>query len=595
MTDPKIIELPAVLTVQQLAEALNQPVTVVIAKLMGFGVLATINEDIDYDTAAIVADDFNVQVTKKVAIQSAVEVKHIASKAKNAQPRPAIVTIMGHVDHGKTTLLDTIRHTKVAEGESGGITQHISSYQVDVTPRAGGETRTITFLDTPGHSAFEAMRRHGAQITDLVVLVVAADDGIKPQTVEAINHARQLQMPVLVAINKIDKPDADLDKVKGQLAEYDLTPEDWGGKTTVVPVSALKGDGIDDLLEMILLSTDLRDLKASYDVPAIGVVVESQVRPGIGATATILIQNGVAKVGDYIAIGGVSGRIRTMTDHRGKKIAQAGPSSPVVISGLSGLPNFGEQFAVALTEKEARESARQFLRGQSAKRAAGTSHNLQANAQEEAGRRIMNLVVKADTIGSLEAIRTGLASMRNSHVEVRIIADGVGDISEGDVTMAQTGKGVVLGFQVKVATPVKTVADREKVVISMHSVIYELFDDIRTALAELMPMEAVEHTVGQLKILARFRDNRRNVVIGGMVEQGLMELKREFRVLRGEKEIASGKVVGVRRGREMVKSVPTGSECGLELIVNQGDSADISINDQVVLFKVEQQKMPLGL
>jgi translation initiation factor IF-2 len=595
MSDTTPIQLPSVLTVKQLADELNQPVTTVIGKLMGFGVLATINEDIDFDTAAIVADDLGFTVTRKQETQTAVEVKQTAGSTKNAQQRPAIVTIMGHVDHGKTTLLDTIRKTNVAAGESGGITQHISSYQIDIQPKSGGEKRTITFLDTPGHSAFEAMRRHGAQITDLVVLVVAADDGIKPQTVEAINHAREMQVPVLVAINKVDKPDADLDKVKGQLAEHDLTPEDWGGKTITVPVSALQGKGIDELLDMILLSTDLRELKANYEVPAVGVVVESNLKPGIGPVATVLIQNGVAKVGDFIAIGSVSGRIRTLTDYRGKKIVLATPSMPVALSGLSGLPNFGEQFAVFPTEKEARESARNFLRTQSAKRASGSGSNaLHVTAQKEGDKSIMNVVVKADAIGSLEAIRSGLQQLKNDYVEVRIIGDGVGDISEGDITRAQTGSALVLGFHVRVPAAVKTLADREKVTVSLYSVVYELFDAIRAALNELMPYEEIEVPVGTLKILARFRDNRKNVVLGGRVEEGLMEPKRQARVVRGEKEVAIGKVVGVRRGRDEVRSVGTGSECGLELELSSG-AADVKVNDVVMSYRIEQQRIPLGL
>lgn len=593
MSDNKVIELPPVITVQQLAETINQPVTSVIGKLMGFGVLATINEDIDFDTAAIVADDFGIQVVRKADAQSE-EVK-VVKDAKDVQQRPAIVTIMGHVDHGKTTLLDTIRKTNVAAGESGGITQHISSYQISVTPRGGGDARIITFLDTPGHSAFEAMRRHGARITDLVVLVVAADDGIKPQTVEAINHAREMRVPILVAINKIDKPNADLDKVKGQLAEHDLTPEEWGGKTTIVPVSAVAGTGIEDLLEMILLSTDLRDLKANFEAPAVGVVVESQLRQGIGAVATVLVQNGSAKVGDFIAIGSVSGRIRTLTDHKGKKVTQATPSMPVAISGLSGVPHFGEQFAIFNTEKEARESARQFLRGQGAKRASGMSKGsgLQIKAQKEGEKSIMNVVIKADAIGSLEAIRAGLEQMHNDYVEVRIIADGVGEVSEGDITMARTANALVLGFHSRISAAVKTLADREKVVVSLYSVVYELFDAVRETLAELMPMIDVEYPVGDLKILARFRDNRKNVVVGGRVEDGILEAKRLVRVMRQEKLVAEGKVVSVRRGKDEVKNVQAGSECGIELTVDNG--ADIAVDDVVHTYRIEQERASLGL
>lgn len=594
MSEKTTVQLPSVLTVKQLADELNQPVTSIIGKLMGFGVLATINEDIDFDTAAIVADDFGIIVEREKENQSPVQVKQAAAAGKDAEQRPAIVTIMGHVDHGKTTLLDTIRKTNVVAGESGGITQHISSYQIDVQPKAGGEKRTITFLDTPGHSAFEAMRRHGAQITDLVVLVVAADDGIKPQTIEAMNHAREMQVPILVAINKIDKPDADLDRVKAQLAEHDLTPEDWGGKTITVPISAQKNLGIEDLLEMILLSTDLRDLKANFQVPAVGVVVESQLKPGIGPVATVLIQNGIAKVGDFVAIGSVSGRIRTLTDHKGKKISLGTPSMPVALSGLSGLPNFGEQFAVFLTEKESKEAARDFLRSQSAKRASGTGSSLNVQAQKEGGKSIMNVVVKADAIGSLEAIRNGLRQMKNDYVEVRVIADGVGDISEGDITMASTAKALVLGFHVRIPAAVKSLSDREKVAVSLYSVVYELFDAVRSALADFMPYEEIEIPIGALKILARFRDNRKNVVLGGQVQEGIVESKRQMRVKRGDKEIADGSVVGVRRGSDEVKSVGTGSECGLELLVKNG-AADIKVDDVIYLYRTEQKRMPLGL
>ena len=502
---------------------------------------------------------------------------------------------MGHVDHGKTSLLDTIRKTDVAAGESGGITQHIGSYQISLTPKAGGEARTLTFLDTPGHSAFEAMRRHGAQITDLVVLVVAADDGIKPQTIEAINHAKQLRVPILVAANKIDKPAADLERLKAQLAEYDLTPEEWGGKTTVVPVSAVTGQGIEDLLEMILLSTDLRDLKANYHVPAVGVVVESQLKPGIGPVATVLIQNGSAKVGDFIAIGGVYGRIRTLTDYKGKKLTLATPAMPVAISGLSGLPHFGEQCAAFLSEKEARESARQFLRSQTAKRATGnTKAALNIKAQKEGGKSIMNVVIRADAIGSLEAIRAGLEQMHNEHVEVRIVADGVGEVSENDITMAKTTGALVIGFHSRIPAAVKTLADREKVSVSLFRVVYELFDTIRDALAELMPMIDIEYPIGNLVVLARFRDNRRNVVLGGRVEEGVMEPKRLARVMRQEKTVAEGRVVSVRRGKDEVRSVSTGSECGVELTLGEGAS-EVTLNDRIQLFRIEQERAPLGL
>ena len=596
MPEPKSvapITLPAVLTVKQLADALNQPVTAIIGKLMGFGVLATINEDIDFDTAAIVADDFGIHVEREAQLGATTTA--LVSTSKDLRQRPPIVTIMGHVDHGKTTLLDTIRKTNVAAKEAGGITQHISSYQIEIAPKNGGEKRLITFLDTPGHSAFEAMRRHGARITDLVVLVVAADDGVKPQTIEAINHAKAMHVPVMVAINKIDKPDADIERVKAELAEYDLVPEEWGGKTVVVPISAIKNTGIEDLLEYVLLSTDLRDLQANYDVPAVGVVVESHLQPGVGPVATVLIQNGVLHVGDFVSLGEVSGRVRTLTDYKGKKIISGGPSTPVEVSGLSAVPQFGEQLAVFTTEKDSKESTRQFVRTSTAKRATSSlSLSAQNATQKEGKKNILYIIIKADTKGSLEAIRDTLSIMKNEDVEVRMIADGVGDVSESDITMASSSKALVIGFSVRIPAAVKSLADREKVAVSLFSVVYELFDAIRAVLSDLMPVIKIEKQLALLKVLARFHDNKKNVVVGGRVEEGIITKDALARFKRGQESVSEGKVVAVRQGREEVKNVKAGSECGVELTLGEGRD-NVKVGDVLVLFATEEQKKPLGL
>ena len=593
MPEKTVVQLPPVLSVKQLADALGQPVTGIIGKLMGFGVLATLNEDIDFDTAAIVADDYGVAVERQ-QIKATSNSSSAITETGALESRPPIVTIMGHVDHGKTTLLDTIRKTNVAAKEAGGITQHISSYQLSVAPQAGGEKRTITFLDTPGHSAFEAMRRHGAQITDLVVLVVAADDGIKPQTVEAINHARAMKVPVMVAINKIDKPGADIERVKGELTEYDLTPDDWGGQTVVTPISAITGEGVNDLLDVILLSTDIRDLKANPSASAVGVVVESHLQPGIGPVATLLIQNGTLRVGDFLALGDVSGKVRTLTDYKGKKITAAGPSTPVEISGISGQPKFGEQLVVMASERDARESARQAVRSTTAKRATSALGSTAKGATQKEGQKsILNVVIKADANGSLEAIKDTLGTMRNADVEVRIVGEGVGDISEGDISLAKTAKALVVGFQVRLPATIKTLADRETVSVSLFSVVYELFDAIREVLRELMPMETIEEQVGELRVLARFRDNRKNAVIGGVVEEGQMTPGTKCRILRKKDIIASGKVLIVRRGRDEVKNVKTGTECGLEL---SGDEiTEVAVADTVVLYTEEKRQKALGL
>lgn len=563
---------------------------------MGFGVLATINEDIDFDTAAIVADDFGYTAQRKDLEQSETSLSESASAAElNLQNRPPIVTIMGHVDHGKTTLLDTIRRTNVAAKEAGGITQHISSYQIEVAPKGGGGKRKITFLDTPGHSAFEAMRRHGARITDLVVLVVAADDGVKPQTVEAIKHAQQMKVPILVAINKIDKPDADIDKVKAELAEQGLVSEDWGGKTVTANISAKANTGISELLELILLATDLRELKANFEVPAVGVVIESHLQPGIGPVATVLVQNGILKVGDYVAIGPVSGRVRTLVDYRNKRIQEATPSTPVAVSGLSDIPQFGEQLAVFKTEKDAKDSARQHIRSHTAKRASSALHlSAEGATQKEGSKNILYLIIKADTKGSLEAIRDTLNTMRNEDVEVRVISDGVGDISESDITMAATSKALVIGFQVRIPAVIKALADREKVSVSLFSVVYELFDAVREVLANLMPMLSVEKELGRLKILARFRDNRKNIVIGGLVEEGFISDKQSAKILRADKEITQGKVISVHHGKETIKQARAGSECGVELEMDE-EKDSVGKGDLLVTFTTEEEKKPLGL
>jgi translation initiation factor IF-2 len=595
MPESTPLPIPAVITVKQLAEALNQPVTAVMAKLMGFGVMATINEDIDFDTAAIVADDFGVQVEKQDITRAVASTSATAANSIDIRNRAPVVTIMGHVDHGKTTLLDTIRKTNVAAKEAGGITQAISSYQIEIAPKDGGEKRPITFLDTPGHSAFEAMRRHGAQITDLVVLVVAADDGVKPQTVEAINHVKSMKVPVMVAINKMDKPDADPDRVKRELSEYGLIPEEWGGNTVMTPVSALANTGIPDLLEVILLSTDLRDLKASFDVPAVGVVVESHLQPGIGPVATALIQNGVLKIGDFMAIGEVSGKVRTLTDHKGKRIDEAGPSTPVEISGLSGQPRFGERLIVFSNEKDSKEAARQYVRSTTAKRAISALATSANTATLREGKKsILNLIIKADTNGSLEAVRDTLSTMKNEYVEVRIVSDGVGDISEGDITLAKTAKALVVGFQVRIPAVVKTLSEREHVAVTLYSVVYELFDAVREVLADLMPIETVEKTIGSLKILARFRDNRKHVVLGGMIEEGEVRKGLFVRVMRNKQVIAEGKVAGVRRGKDEVKQVRAGSECGLEYELGEGRE-NVAVGDLSHFYTKEDQKKALSL
>lgn len=593
LPEKKTIELPEVLSVKQLADFLDQPVTAIITKLMGFGVLANINEDIDFDTAAIVADEFGIPVVKKESLVTKSKVL-CTDDSSCVEKRPPVVAIMGHVDHGKTTLLDTIRKTNVAGKEVGGITQHISSYQIEVLEKGSKEKRLITFLDTPGHAAFEAMRRHGAQITDVVVLIVAADDGVKPQTKEAINHARVLNVPIIVAINKIDKPEADPERVKRELAELNLVPEEWGGKTIMTNISAKNGDGIPELIDMVLLATDMRDLRANFSAPAVGVVIESHQEVGIGTVATVLIQNGTLRLGDHLSIGDVYGKVRTMSDFRGKKVIQATPSMPVEISGLASNPRFGEQLVVFANEKDAKDSAREYLRSQTAKKANVSLSALNHAAQKEGDKTILNVVVKADMDGSLEAIKNGLENMKNEDVEVRVISSGVGDISENDITMAATTHSVLIAFQVRLSSTMKMLADREKVTISLYSIVYELFEAVRTVLAELMPMVTVEKTEGRLKILSRFRDNKKNVVVGGQVFDGTINPKNLVRVVRGGEVIAEGTVASLRHGREEVKTVKSGSECGMELNFKFGAEM-VEKNDILDLYSISEERKALNI
>jgi translation initiation factor IF-2 len=592
-SERKTILIPSILTVKQLADLLDQPVTTVIGKLMSFGVLATINEDIDFDTAAIVTDDFGFNAIRQKN-KNEEEININLDNTAQLENRPPIVSIMGHVDHGKTTLLDTIRKTNVAEKEAGGITQHISSYQIEIAPKDGSAKRLITFLDTPGHSAFEAMRRHGARITDLVVLVVAADDGVKPQTLEAIKHAKQMKVPIMVAINKIDKPQADIERTKSQLAELDLVPEEWGGKTVVALISAKQNIGIPELLELIFLSTDLRDLKANFKVPAVGVVIESHLQAGIGPVASILVQNGTLKIGDFVSIGNVSGKVRTLTDFKGKKILEATPSTPVEISGLSDLPKFGEQLTAFATEKEARDMARDNLRRQTVKKASsGLNLSAHTATRKEDGKNILNLIIKADTNGSLEAIRENLSHMKNDDLEVRLVSDGVGDISEGDISMASTAKALVIGFQVRIPAAVKSLADRENIAISLFNVIYELFDSVTAVLQDMMPVVKVERQVGELRIIARFRDNKKNIVIGGMLEEGTLEKGQAVRISHNREIITEGKIITLRHGREEVKQAKSGSEYGLELEVKEV-LGEVQAKDILTAFVIEESTKPLN-
>lgn len=553
----KEVELPAVLTVNEFASALKLPVTEVISKLVQNGVMANINESIDFDTMVIIGDELGFEVKNKEEEKEANVIKSIK---KNLKSRPPVVTVMGHVDHGKTKLLDAIRSTDVVATESGGITQHIGAYQVTIKNKEKSKERTITFLDTPGHEAFSAMRAHGANITDVVVLVVAANDGVKPQTIEAISHAKAASVPIVVAINKIDLPDADVEKVKRQLADHDLLSEKWGGKIPMVEVSAKNNLNIDALLEMILLVADLKELKADPTLPATGVVIESHMQSGRGPIATVLIQEGTLKTSDPFVVGETYGKVRIMENYLSKKITEAGPATPVRIAGLQDIPNFGNQFLVVDDEKQAKE----LTKVKSIKRKVLSITDISADIK--AGKiKELKLVIKADVDGSLEALKSSLENLSTDEVKINIIHEGVGDVTESDVNMAVASHALVIGFRVKADGDVMNLAKRENIKISIYDIIYQLLDDLTAALSGLLEPEIVETEIGRLQVLAVFKITKKDKIIGGKVTTGKLAINAEVKITRDKEEIGVGKIKGLQQEKKDASEVLENFECGLDV------------------------------
>ncbi|MDO8513311.1 MAG: translation initiation factor IF-2 [bacterium] len=567
----KNIEIPAIISVKDFAESMELPVTKVIAVLMKNGVIANINENIDCETAMIIGDEFNFDVVEKKEpdkTTNAPELEVEDDKAKRIS-RPPVVTIMGHVDHGKTTLLDTIRKTNVASGESGGITQHIGAYQV-IVPGEKKKTRLITFLDTPGHAAFSAMRAHGASITDIVVLVVAANDGVKPQTVEAINHAKLAGVPIIVAINKIDLPGANSEKVKQELAERELTPEDWGGKTIMVEISAKTNQNIEELLEMILLVADLKNLTTNPDKKATGVVIESHMQTGVGPLATILINDGILEQSDTLVVGNTYGKIRFMEDFRGRRIKSATASTPVRVAGLNDVPDFGELVISVENEKTARQmtQVKSMVRGPIA-------HVESADNPEEEKEKSHNIILKTDVQGSLEAIKTSINQMSTAEIKPSIVNEGVGDISESDINMAETTKAVVIGFRVSIKPQVRQLAERKQVTISIYEIIYQLLDDLKVSMSNMLEPEKVEVNIGNAKILKIFLTQKGEQIIGARVENGRLDVNNEIRIIKGGEVAGNGKITSLHRDQDKVETIMAGIECGIgvrsELSIEEGD------------------------
>lgn len=574
------IEIDEQVTVGNLAELLSIPVTQLIGELFKNGIAATVNEKIDFDTAQIIVGempDLDVQLAKKEH-ETPVREKHQLSDS--AQLRPPVVAMMGHVDHGKTSLMDAIRDEQVASGEAGGITQHLSAYQIEHNGRA------ITFLDTPGHEAFAALREHGARLTDLVILVVAADDGIKPQTIEAIRFARQAGVKMIVAANKMDKAtDAQFNQLKAQLAENELLPEDFGGDTIVMPVSAKEKTGINELLDMVLLVSDVEELKADKDVPGEGLVIEAHMEKGRGPIAVALVEQGTLNAGDFIIIGGTYGKIRNLETTTGQPIKQAGPSTPVIITGLKNMPDFGDEFDVAKTEKEARQRASgvaQDRRFQNSSSATSSSELLRIISRSNKLTEF-NIVVKADVQGSLTSVVDSLKTLDNEEVAVRIVSAGVGVINESDVHTAATASAAVYGFHTSLPNHVKQLASRDKVPIKLYTVIYELIDDVKAELESRLAPEIVEEELGELTVKGIFKIAKTEVICGGQVTKGNLRVPSLARLFRGKELVADNlEVTKLQRGPTEVSEVPEGEMCGLSF--KSDKRVEVLENDRLELF-----------
>ncbi|MFZ1360743.1 MAG: translation initiation factor IF-2 [Candidatus Saccharimonadales bacterium] len=580
----KVITVADSITVGELAETLNLPVTTLVGELFKNGIVATINQRIDFETAQIIVEELGLEATLERKEVSGSERK-IHELSDDATPRPPIVAVMGHVDHGKTSLLDAILETKAAEGEAGGITQHISAYQ---TVR---KDRSITLLDTPGHEAFAALRQHGAVLTDVVVIVVAADDGVKPQTVEAIRFARNANAKIVVAINKIDKDTANPQLVKTQLAtEYNLNPEEWGGDTIMVEVSAKTGKNIDTLLDMVLLVADLEELKADIDVPAEGLVIESHMEQGRGSVVGLLVEHGELKPGQYLVAGTAYGKVRTLLDFAGKPLKKAGPSTPATITGFKELPQFGDVFSIAKSEKEARSAAAQ-ARIDREREAASTNVTgadllkmmTQKNESQE-----LKVIVKADVQGSLTSVMDSLRLLdAGGEVTLRIIGSGVGAISENDVRLAADESTVIYGFNVELPPAVKRLAQRDKVQVRLYKVIYELLDNARISMEALLAPEVVETSIGTLVVKGIFRTLKEEVIAGGEVTSGKAVPHVLARITRGEDIVAEAKVTKVQRGQQEAKEVFEGELCGLSLetvkkvLLEEGDTIEFFTRELV--------------
>ena len=579
----RVIELGDSITVGELAKQMTIKSGEVIAKLLGLGVMATINQAIDKDTAQIVADELGYEVKHVEFNEQDILQDVVEEDATNLKPRAPVVTVMGHVDHGKTSLLDRIRSTSVAAKEAGGITQHIGAYRV-ITE----DGRSITFIDTPGHAAFTAMRARGAQVTDIVILVVAADDGVMPQTREAINHAQAAKVPIIVAINKMDKPDANPDKVRTQLAEFGLQPEDWGGDTMFLPVSALKGDGIKELLDSLLVLADVKELRANPDRRAKGTIIESRTDRGRGVVATVLVQAGTLKMGDIFISGAEYGRIRTMTDYRGEKLTEAGPSMPVEITGLNGMPESGDDFMVVDSEADAREvsSNRQEMKAQKERSLASGPISLEEFAKRAGTKAAeeLNVILKTDVQGSEEAVKQSIEKLSGEKVKVRVLHSAVGGINESDVQLAVASRAIIVGFNVRGEPRALADAENLGIQIRFYRVIYELLDDVKNAMVGLLEPVREESSLGRAEVRDTFTIPKIGTIAGCYITNGLVRRNANARLLRDNRVIHEGKMSSLRRFKDDAREVQAGFECGIGL----ESFNDVKIGDVIEVYEFKE-------
>jgi translation initiation factor IF-2 len=585
----KKIAIPANITIRDFAQIIETSPIQIIKKLMTNGVMASINQAIDYDTAAILADEMGFEASlesqenpqEKEVGEVPLWRRTIAGEDKlDLTTRPPVVTILGHVDHGKTSLLDAIRHTNVAEGEAGGITQHIGAYQVEL------KGRQITFLDTPGHAAFTAMRARGAQGADVVVLVVAADDGVMPQTKEAIAHAKAARVPIIVALNKVDKANSNPDLVKKQLSENDLTPDEWGGSTMVIPVSAKQKQGIEDLLEAILLVADNSDIRANSEGAVIGTVIEAELDKSKGPVATLLVQNGTLGIGDIVVAGNAYGRLRAMFDYRGNKVVKAGPSVPVSVMGLNAMPSAGDLFRAVSTEKEARQLILEHTEASSTQVSTQKKMTLEElfSKVESGEAKELNLILKADVQGSLEPIINEIKNLGKGEITINMLYAETGNISENDVLLASSSQAIIVGFDVQADVAARRLAEKEGVDIRLYDIIYRLIEDVEKALKGMLAPEFTEKLVGKAVILKVFNLSKGNNIAGCRVTEGEIRRNGKIRVTRGKDIIYEGEVGSLKHEKEDAREIRQGFECGLGL----RNFNDLEVGDVIECYTLEK-------